>query len=153
MYISERLLEPSPNQLPRLVACDKFIRPEGPKCKRGQEALTLQPSMGRSESFFIEAVRLTQKTASLFMSWTNARIFARALARSDGPRRPAIVIRSTPIAIQARRKHAHAGPTSRGPAASRTSCQSLCRKVLGLEDGNIFLWKGLFRRLSKRLIW
>jgi hypothetical protein len=29
----------------------------------------------------------------------------------------------------------------------------LCRKVLGLEDGNIFSWKGLFRRLSKRLIW
>jgi hypothetical protein len=61
MYISERLLGPSPNQLPRLVACDKFIRPERPKCKRGQEALSLQPSMGRPENFFIEAVRLTQK--------------------------------------------------------------------------------------------
>src|SRR6266478_6233404 len=84
------------------------------------------------------------------MSWTNARIFARALARSDGPKRPVIVIRSTPIAIQARRKHALAGPTSRGPAASRTSCQSLCRKVLGLEGVNIFLCMGLFRRLDER---
>jgi hypothetical protein len=151
MYISERLLEHSPNQLPRLVACDKSIRPERPKCKRGQEALTLQPSMGRPQSFFIEAVRLTQKD-SLTLDELDKRIFARALAKSDGPKRPAIVIRLTPIAIQAPRKHAQAGPTSRGPAASRTSCQSLCRKMLGLEDGNIFLWR-LFHRLSERLIW
>jgi hypothetical protein len=87
------------------------------------------------------------------MSWTNARIFARALAKSDGPKRPVIVIRSTPIAIQARRKHAQAGPTSRGPAESRTSCQSLCRKVLGLEDGTYFYGSVYFVRLSQRLIW
>src|SRR5258707_3897603 len=86
------------------------------------------------------------------MSWTNARIFARALAKSDGPVRLVIIIRWTPIAIQARRKGAQAGPTSRGRAGSRSSCQSLCRQAIGLVSDYIGLHGDYIVRLSQRLI-